>query len=130
MPDDILLVNGTELLVVDQGGNQMLVTEVETFVIAEVATQGPQGIQGVQGVQGVQGIQGVQGVPGTADLHYTFNQVSASASWTITHNLGKYPSVSIVDTAGTCVEGSVVHASANQLTVSFTAGFSGTAYLN
>lgn len=61
---------------------------------------------------------------------YIHIQATASASWVIVHNLGKYPSVSIVDSAGSEVIGEVIYNSKNQLTVSFSAAFSGKAYLN
>jgi hypothetical protein len=44
--------------------------------------------------------------------------------------MGKFPSVSIVDTAGDEVEGTVNHISNIRLTITFTAAFSGKAYLN
>ena len=50
--------------------------------------------------------------------------------WEINHNLGKFPSVSIVDSAGTVVIGDVSHTDINNLTISFASGFAGTAYLN
>lgn len=62
--------------------------------------------------------------------HYTHTQTIASSSWNIVHNMGKNPSVSIVDSSGDEVEGEVNYVSSNQLTISFTASFSGTAYLN
>ena len=62
--------------------------------------------------------------------HYTHNQAVASATWNVAHNMGKYPSVSIVDSSGDEVEGDVNYVSLNQLTISFTAAFSGKAYLN
>lgn len=61
---------------------------------------------------------------------YVHTQGPALASWVITHNLGKYPSITIVDTANTEVIGEVTYNSINQLTVSFSAAFSGKAYLN
>tara|TARA_R110002072_G_scaffold200215_2_gene357920 strand:- start:952 stop:1665 length:714 start_codon:yes stop_codon:yes gene_type:complete len=64
------------------------------------------------------------------DLHFTYNQVAASGSWAITHNLGKNPSVSIVDSGGNTVVGDVIYINTNQLTINFTAQFSGKAYLN
>ncbi len=64
------------------------------------------------------------------DLHFTYNQVTASGSWAITHNLGKNPSVSIVDSGGNTVVGDVIYINTNQLTINFTAQFSGKAYLN
>lgn len=85
----------------------------------------------VSATLGQRGIQGEQGEPGEgADLNYVHNQGTPSAIWTITHNLAKYPSCSVVDSSGSEVEGDVNHVSANQLTVSFAAGFSGKAFLN
>lgn len=66
----------------------------------------------------------------TGDLHFVHNQISASSSWTITHNLGKHPTVSIVDSGGNWVVGDIVYTSTNELTINFTATFSGKAYLN
>ena len=61
---------------------------------------------------------------------FTFNQQVASSEWTITHNLNKFPSVTIIDSADSVVYGEVQYNSANSLTISFTADFSGKAYLN
>lgn len=56
-------------------------------------------------------------------------QVSPSSSWTITHELGGYPSVSVVDSAKTQVIGEVTYLSETQIRVDFTQPFSGLAYL-
>lgn len=72
--------------------------------------------------------QGPAGVG--ADLNYIFDQPFASDTWTITHGLNKYPSVTVVDTAGDEVSGAVKYINANQLVVTFSAIFSGKAYLN
>ena len=64
------------------------------------------------------------------DKTYTHNQRSASASWVITHNLGKYPSVAVQDSAGTDVVGEVEYNTTQKLTITFSSAFSGTAYLN
>lgn len=61
---------------------------------------------------------------------YTHTQYSASSEWTINHNLNRYPSVTVVDSAGTKAYGDVTYIDADTLTVSFNAPFSGTAYLN
>ena len=61
---------------------------------------------------------------------YTHNQSSSSASWVITHNLGKYPSVAVQDSAGTDVVGEVEYNTTQKLTITFSSAFSGTAYLN
>jgi hypothetical protein len=61
---------------------------------------------------------------------YTHDQASPSSSWTITHNLGRRPSVTIVDSAGNVQIGEVLYNSDNQITVTFAASFGGYAYLN
>ena len=61
---------------------------------------------------------------------FNFVQNVPAPVWTITHNLGRYPSVTIADSSGREVEGDVVYLSANAINVAFSAGFAGTAYLN
>lgn len=56
-------------------------------------------------------------------------QAAASMEWVITHTLGGKPSVTVVDSAGTVVVGEVQYDSDTQVTISFTAAFSGYAYL-
>jgi hypothetical protein len=120
-------------------------------------TQGVRGAQGTQGVQGTTGLgtQGTQGTSGadgidgssldnTDDLtegltnkyftvervSFEHNQGSASNSWTITHNLGFKPNVTVIDSAGNIVEGEIAYTNSNLLTVSFASAFSGKAYLS
>ena len=64
------------------------------------------------------------------DKTYIHKQVIAANTWEITHNLYKYPSVSVVDTGGNAVIGDVEYTSLNTLVIKFTSPFSGTAYLN
>ena len=61
---------------------------------------------------------------------YKYLKTNAGSTWTIKHNLGKHPSVTIVDSGGTKVQGDITYDSANKLTVTFSSAFSGTAYLN
>lgn len=61
---------------------------------------------------------------------YVYTQSLPSDTWTITHNLNKNPSITVVDSAGGEVEGAVVINSLNQITITFCAAFSGKAYLN
>ena len=73
--------------------------------------------------------------PIIGDITYTHNQSSVSNTWTITHNLNRFPSVTVVESGNTVVEGTVVYNSNKQLTITFfSAGsplaFSGKAYLN
>ena len=61
---------------------------------------------------------------------YVHTQGSSSAAWVVTHNLDKFPSATVVDSAGTVVIGVVTYDSLNQVTLTFKATFSGKAYFN
>ena len=61
---------------------------------------------------------------------YTHNQTVASEDWHINHNMGKKPSVTIVDSANTYVVGEVTYEDSNSLHVRFKYAFKGKAYLN
>lgn len=62
---------------------------------------------------------------------YTHEQGVAAATWTVTHNMGFFPSVTVVDSAGTAVAGAdVTYIDTNTLTIGFGAAFGGKAYLS
>ncbi|GFZ32566.1 hypothetical protein CSC2_30920 [Clostridium zeae] len=61
---------------------------------------------------------------------YIFTQMTPSAVWNINHNLSKRPSVSIVDSAGSLVVGEVKYVDDNNIKITFSAAFSGYAYIN
>lgn len=61
---------------------------------------------------------------------YIHTQYSASNTWTITHNLGYNPNVTVVDSAGSLVEGTVEYTNINSIVLLFSASFAGTAYLS
>jgi len=61
---------------------------------------------------------------------YVHNQLSASSEWIINHNLNNHPNVTVVDSAGSVVVGDITYISENEVRISFTASFSGKAYLN
>lgn len=65
-----------------------------------------------------------------ADKHYIHNQLSASTTWTVLHNLDKHPAVTIVDAGGVEVFADITHNSENQLTITLSASTSGVAYCN
>ena len=64
------------------------------------------------------------------DSFFTFTQPSAQATGNIQHNLEKFPSVTVVDSADTVVYGNTTYTDENNLTINFSAPFSGKAYLN
>lgn len=74
------------------------------------------------------GMRGEKGDNG--DLTYTHPQGAASDVWVITHGLGKKPSVTVQDSAYDTVDGDVFYNDSNTLTITFSAAFSGFAYLN
>ena len=67
---------------------------------------------------------------GGGDKHYIHSQETATDMWEVVHNLGKFPAVSVVDSAGTEVEGDVEHLDTNRVRLCFSAAFSGKAYFN
>jgi hypothetical protein len=64
-----------------------------------------------------------------ASVRHVHTQGTASTSWSITHALGGYPSVTIVDSAKTVVYGEINYLSTTQVVVNFSSAFSGYAYL-
>tara|TARA_R110001606_G_scaffold153226_1_gene294235 strand:- start:204 stop:899 length:696 start_codon:yes stop_codon:yes gene_type:complete len=63
-----------------------------------------------------------------------FEQVVPSTAWgtngIVTHNLGKFPSITVIDTGGTVVNGEYTYIDTNNIRLNFSAPFAGKAYLN
>lgn len=64
------------------------------------------------------------------DKNFVFDQSTPSATWNIVHNLNKYPSVTVIDSANNMVIGEVHYPSINEVVIIFSGGFSGKAFLN
>ena len=64
------------------------------------------------------------------DSTFVFNQATPSTSWAITHNLGKFPSVTVVNSSKAVVYGNIDYINNNEATITFSAAFSGQAFLN
>jgi hypothetical protein len=75
-----------------------------------IATPGPQG-------------------PAGGQIFYVHTQAVASAVWTINHNLNGEPTAVVLDSAGTQCEGTFSYPSKNQMVITFTSAFTGTAYI-
>ena len=71
-------------------------------------------------------IQSIENTIGT----YPFEQTVPSDVWFIEHNLGRYPSLTILDEDGGLIDGVPVYNSNMQLTVLFSTPVAGVAYLN
>jgi hypothetical protein len=117
--------------VVTEPANQILEVH-DPGVAGAQGPQGPQGIQGIQGPTGQQGSTGSQGPQGepSGPVSYLHTQYSASATWTITHNLGYRPNVTVSDSAYTIIEGDIEYPNSNTIVLKFSSSFSGTAYLS
>ena len=64
------------------------------------------------------------------DKNYVHTQITASNNWIITHNLNKYPAITIVDSGGTVVIGEIEYVNLNLVYARFNGIFSGKAYCN
>ena len=67
---------------------------------------------------------------GIGDKTFVFTQGVPALVWTIQHDLNKFPSVSVVDTANTGVLSQIDYIDNNNITITNTAQFAGKAYLN
>lgn len=72
----------------------------------------------------------VLSLPGGEGSTYTWNQVQALATWTIPHNLGRFPSVTAVDTTGGVVIPDLRYIDKNVVQITHGAALAGKAYLN
>ena len=66
----------------------------------------------------------------TGDKHYVHVQGPPQATWTVTHNLDKKPSLTVIDSAGNMVVGKLTYVSLNILTIQFASPISGEAICN
>ena len=73
----------------------------------------------------------VQKIKDYIDNHYfIYKQSTPEQEWTINHNLNKYPSVTIIDSAGNLLEGEIDYIDKNNLKIKLSSAVSGKAYLN
>ena len=61
---------------------------------------------------------------------FIYEQVGPAITWNIPHNLGKFPSVSVVNNNNIIINGEVTYIDNNNVQLNFSAAFSGKAYLN
>ena len=65
-----------------------------------------------------------------AGASFVYTQSVSAATWTVTHGLGFFPSVTVVDNGGNMVIGDVLYITENQVSISFSASFGGKAYFS
>jgi len=73
-------------------------------------------------------------IGGGADKNKTFDdyfeQAQAANPWVVTHGLGKFPSVTVVNRNNVEVQAKVTHNNDNQVTITFSGATAGKAYFN
>jgi hypothetical protein len=85
----------------------------ENPVVVELSNSGPQGPSG-----------------DLRSLAYVFIQVNPSVTWNINHDLSFIPSITVVDSAGSVVEGDYSYPDENTVIATFIGSFAGQAYLS
>jgi hypothetical protein len=123
----------SEIVLVPQESSDTIITPVETITVLRTdRLPGPPGADGADGPAGADGPVGPEGPPGPAGTGASevWVQGPALAVWVVTHSLGYYPAVTVIDGAGDQIEGVISYDSLYQITLTFTAPFSGTAYLS
>lgn len=76
------------------------------------------------------GVTNNEGTVYIKSLTYVHEQGIASDTWEITHNLNKFPTVVLVDSAGTTFGAAIEYNSSNKCTVHMNGATTGIAYLN
>lgn len=80
---------------------------------------------------GPPGPPGPTGPPGiNQPISFIYTQPTPANVWTINHNLGFNPNITVQDSAGSTVEGDINYVSINQVIITFSGAFSGVAYLS
>lgn len=121
---NILVKRVTHNTKVTQGSRAITVrSQSRDINVHSVGRRGPQGVAGAAGATGPEGPQGPAGADGI-DANFVENFTNL-ASVTVTHNLGKWPAVTVVDSTGDEVEGEIEHVSINQLIATFSSSFTG-----
>lgn len=114
-------------------------TKIDTVEVHDPGVAGPPNSLSIGTVEvGETADATITGIPPTQTLNlvlpmagqYVHNQMVSASTWTITHNLGFFPAVTIIDSGDHVVVGDVTYISENQLSVSFNATFGGKAYLS
>lgn len=128
---DNAAVNSNKKRITDGVGNQtpLLISETEIEVDANLTAEGII-ISGAPSNSVVMSDGTTASVAGFEDKEFTYTQNVASDTWNVTHNLGKRPSVTVVDSGDSVVIGDISYTNSNELTITFSSAFSGKAYLN
>lgn len=72
----------------------------------------------------------IEGSISIGDKNYVHSQETAATEWEVTHDLGKQPAVTVIDSAGTEVVGEIEYIGNNKCILRFEGAFSGKAIFN
>lgn len=100
-------------------GNPAQVTNTGTASSAVLTFVIPEGPQGEKGEKG-----------DTSAASFVYEQVTPSTTWNINHNLGFRPAVTVVDSGGNDVVGSILYVDEDNVVVTFSTAFGGKAFLS
>jgi len=117
--------------------NSVNISVVETAVTAAIQTTEVTSSVDIQATQNISGSERTKlsnitvTSPVNLDkLTYIHDQPTASTVWNVTHSLGRMPSVTIADTAGTIVISKIEYIDDNNVKITHNNAFSGKAYFN
>ncbi len=134
---ELLELQGRDLLLIsDLSSENKPTMRVELSTISAYISKSIQtGVTSIEAGEGISidqptGNVKISAEGGTGDKTFLFQQVVPSSNWTIIHDLDKFPSVSVVDSSNDTVQGLVTYISKSEITINFSASFSGKAYLN
>lgn len=103
-------------------------------IVVEVAGVGMEGLSAFEIWQRYGGVGTEEdflvSLKGEGSETYIHDQLAPSTEWAIGHNLLRYPSVTVVDSAGSMVMGDVQYIDKNNILIEFAYQFAGKAYLN
>lgn len=102
----------------DSSSNVTSGRNIRQIVVSAPGPQGPSGLSGVQQSEIVELVS------------YRHTQNVLSTEWTVNHNLNFYPNVTVFNSAGDQVEGTVTHTNETSLTINFSTPLSGKAHLS
>lgn len=116
MSEVTIVLNVNEVGVTQQVTDVDVVQLVQTVGLTSPGPQGPRGPAGPAGAAGGSVFEHVQSTP--------------ASTWNITHNLGRFPHVSLLEDDGTEFEADVVHSDNNTVVVIFPSPHTGTAIVS
>lgn len=112
---------------------------IDTIVLSEVVEGLQVELSVVDNVTGVLSVNGKTGnviidypdinVDPVNHVKYVHTQVNASTQWNITHNLGFFPNVTVLDNANRIIEADTQYLNTNSVRIVMNVALSGTAYL-